>query len=198
MNKKENQNEFYSPVPYIMVTILICAVLLCVVFSILYNCNNQGWMMSCAITFGVIAYHFFIRFVSPMIIVAVSHKKYDYKSRWFRQKSWEPSLYSLIKVKNWKNKMAMFTFDPREFSTKLHSYDEIINNMCHAELVHELIVLLSFTSLFFAIPFGTFWVFMITAIAAAVLDMSFVILQRYNRPKVVKIIERKEIHQSFD
>lgn len=190
MGAKDKHNEFYSPMPRAMRIIMMSAIFLCVVFSALYHREEQDWMLSCAITFGVIAYHFFIRFLSPVLITVVSHKKYDYRNIWFRQKKWELYLYELINVKKWKSMVARFTYAPGEFSTKLHSYQEIVNNMCHAELVHELIVLLSFTSLLFAIPFGSFIVFLLTAIAAAMLDMQFVILQRYNRPRVIKILER--------
>ena len=80
------------------------------------------------------------------------------------------------------------TYDPREFSLEMHSMEEIVNNMCHAEAVHKLIALLSFTSLFFVIPFGAFPVFLITAILAAAFDLTFVIIQRYNRPRVMRLI----------
>ena len=77
--------------------------------------------------------------------------------------------------------------DP-EFSLKIHSMEEIVNNMCHAEAVHELIMLLSFTTLFFSIPLGAFPAFLITAIIAASIDMVFVIIQRYNRPRVMRLV----------
>lgn len=145
-------------------------------------------MLSAAITVGVIAYHIIIRFLSPVILVACFHKKYVCRNWWFHEHLWEQKLYHILKVKQWKK---AFTYDPSEFSMRVHSLEEIVNNMCHAELVHELIVVLSFTSLLFAIPFGSFFVFLITATMAAIFDMSFVILQRYNRPRVIRLMERK-------
>lgn len=56
----------------------------------------------------------------------------------------------------------------------------------------ELIVVLSFTSLLFAVPFGAFWVFLITAVLAALLDSTFVLLQRYNRPRMVRLMEKQK------
>ena len=67
---------------------------------------------------------------------------------------------------------------------------QIVLNMCHAELVHELIIVLSFTSLFFAIPFGALPVFLITALLAALFDGIFVIIQRYNRPRIAALAKR--------
>ena len=182
---RNKENEYYSPVPKVMVITMLAGIAFCFIFTLLYKTANQRWMLSCAITFGVIAYHIVIRFLAPVILVAIFHKKYDHLSWWFQERKWEPEFYRLIKVKKWKVKA--FTYDPSEFSLKLHSLQEIINNMCHAELVHELIVLLSFTSLLFAIPFGAFVVFLITATLAALFDMTFVILQRYNRPRVVNV-----------
>ena len=63
--------------------------------------------------------------------------------------------------------------------------------MCHAELVHEVIVALSFTALLPAIPFGEFPVFLITAVLAAAFDSMFVMVQRYNRPRIVMILGRR-------
>ena len=176
-----------------MLSVMVITIVLCIIFAVLYRANGFGWMLSCAITFGTVSYHIIIRFLSPVILTALFRKKYDYRSPWFRQRKWEKKFYDLLQVGRWKTKA--FTYDPSEFSPKIHSFEEIANNMCHAEAVHELIVLLSFTSLFFAVPFGSFAVFLITAVLAAVFDMSFVIIQRYNRPKAVKIIERKREHR---
>ena len=172
-----------------MVVTMIAGIILCIISAISYQAFDQKWMLSCAITFGVIAYHMAIRFLAPVILVAIFHRKYDYRSWWFQERKWESGFYQLIKVKNWKAKT--FTYDPREFSMKIHSLEEIINNMCHAELVHELIVFLSFTALLFAIPFGALVVFLITAVLAALFDLTFVILQRYNRPRVVNLLARR-------
>ena len=85
----------------------------------------------------------------------------------------------------------MPTYDPKVFDSKLHTWDEIAQAMCQAELVHEVIVLLSFLPLFAAIPFGAFPVFLITSLISALYDLSFVIMQRYNRPRVVRIFEKR-------
>lgn len=188
--KFSKKDELYSPVPRATVEIFIVMILLCVLFAKLYINSGITWMFSCAITFGTIAYHFVIRFLAPPVICIFTRKKYDYKKWWFRQRSWEPKLFEKLRVRDWKD--TSLTYDPREFSTKVHTLEEIVNNMCHAEVVHEFIFLMSFTSLLFAIPFGAFIVFLITAIAAALFDLTFVIIQRYNRPRVVKLMERKQ------
>lgn len=182
------QNEFYSPLPNAIRSVMLGGMGLCIVFAGLYYTKDQGWMLSCAVTFGTTAYHIAIRLLSPVLLTVCFHKKYNYRAWWFQQKKWESAFYERIKVKRWKRKV--FTYDPSQFSTKIHSFEEIVNNMCHAEAVHELNGLLSFTSLLFAVIFGTFFVFLITAILAALFDLIFVIIQRYNRPRVIVLMER--------
>ena len=77
-------------------------------------------------------------------------------------------------------------FDPRK-----HSWDEIAQAMCQAELVHETIALLSFLPLLAVRWFGSFGVFLITSVLSALLDLMFVTMQRYNRPRVVRLAEKQ-------
>lgn len=91
----------------------------------------------------------------------------------------------------------MPTYDPSAFDTKQHTLEDICIAMCHSELVHETIAVLSFLPLFAAIPFGAFPVFLITSLVAAAFDLSFVIVQRYNRPRVVRLIERQKKKESL-
>ena len=178
-----------------MASVMTGSFLLCCLSAAAYYSLQREWMLSCAITFGVTAYHLMIRFLSPVILMAVFRRKYDCRSRWFSQKKWEPGLYGFLKVKEWKEKASVFTYDPSEFSMEIHTLPEIAENMCHAEAVHELIVVLSFTSLLFAIPFGAFPVFLVTAVLAALMDMQFVIMQRYNRPRILRLMERRGIRK---
>ena len=52
-------------------------------------------------------------------------------------------------------------------------------------------IILSLSTLLFAIPWGKFWIFLITAIAAMIFDSQFIIIQRYNRPRVIKVLEKR-------
>ena len=90
---------------------------------------------------------------------------------------------------DWKRKMP--TYDPELFNPRKHSWDKIAQAMCQSELVHETIVMLSFLPIFASIWFGSAWVFIITSMLGAFIDMIFVIMQRYNRPRIIEIIKRK-------
>lgn len=56
--------------------------------------------------------------------------------------------------------------------------------------MHEIIIPLSFVPVIAARWFGVLPVFLITSVLAAGMDLLFVILQRYNRPRVEAIMAR--------
>ena len=86
----------------------------------------------------------------------------------------------------------MPTYKPEYFSIKEHTWDEIAQAMCQAELVHETIVIFSLVPMLFCVLWGSFWIFFITSLLAALFDLSFVVMQRYNRPRVVKIAMKEK------
>ena len=86
----------------------------------------------------------------------------------------------------------MPSYNPEIFSNKKHTWDEIAQSMCQSELVHETNIILSFVPLIASIYFGSFCVFLITSVCGAVFDLLFVIMQRYNRPRIVKIALRQK------
>lgn len=143
-----------------------------------------GWLLSCAISFGTTFYHFAMR----LLVGSCIPNAFNHRSAWFQPSAFENKLYRLIRVKKWKDRIP--TYDPRLFSMKENTPEQIANNMCQAEVVHEVIILLSFVPMLFAIPWGSFFVFLITSVLAAALDTVFVILQRYNRPRLVRLINK--------
>lgn len=163
-------------------------------FGIAYGLSGVKWLLPLAITFGTGAYHLLMRFLGPGVLWLFCRRRYDPHSRWFRPRAWENALYDKLKVRRWKNHIS--AYDPGEFDLKQHTLEEILNNMCHAEAVHETIMLLSLTSVGLAIPFGEWPVFCLTAVASALVDGVFVILQRYNRPRIMMILERREARRA--
>lgn len=147
------------------------------------------WMLSFAITYGTFFYHFAMRLLVGHILDRTMQNKADYRKAWYQLRTWETKLYKRLNVRKWKRKMP--TYDPSLFDPKLHSWEEIVQAMCQAELVHEVIAVLSFLPLLAAIPFGSFFVFLSTSLLAALFDLSFVIMQRYNRPRILKLLSKK-------
>ena len=63
--------------------------------------------------------------------------------------------------------------------------------MAKSEIDHWVNEAISISTLLFAILWGELWVFLISAIAAMIFDSQFIIIQRYNRPRIVKILEKQ-------
>ena len=166
----------------------LIACLLCAVFVLLYHFFPRNLFLSLAITAGTTGYHLVMRLLVGWLITLICRKPQNPDGFWFRQKSFERKLYRFLRVRRWKNNMP--TYSPEEFSFEQNTPEQIIQNSCKAELVHEWIICASFLPLLASILWGAFPVFLITSLLAAGLDCCFVIMQRYNRPRLQQYLKR--------
>ena len=180
----------------IIITVAVLFLFLTALFCFIYFQTGSNAVFSCAITFGTIAYHFVMRLCVGGVFNKLMNNKADYTKKWYQQRQCEKQLYKKLKVKQWKNKMV--TFDPDLFDPEKHSLDEIVQAMCQAELVHETIIILSFVPILASVRVGALPVFVITSVLAACLDLVSVIIQRFNRPRVIKLIEREKTENAAD
>lgn len=155
---------------------------------LLYRYYPLGILESLAITCGTVFYHFSMRLLVGAVVPAFVREGAE-NGIWFRQKRFEPPLYRALRVKQWKKYLP--TYAPESFDLKQHSLEEVIHTCCCSEAVHEWIMLLSFLPVLTIPVFGTPWVFWVTSTLAALFDGCFVILQRYNRPRLIRILERE-------
>ena len=155
------------------------------ILALLYMKTSCGVLLSLAITFGTITYHFAMRLLTGLVFQLVMHNRADYRKKWFQVSQREMVLYDKLKVKQWKQKMP--TYDAELFNPRIHTWDEIAQAMCQAELVHETIVVLSFLPIIEGIWFGAYSIFIVTSVLSAGFDMMFVMIQRYNRQRIMKI-----------
>ena len=176
--------------PLIMKVSAAVAVLGFAALTVLYRILPHPHILSAAVTLCTTAYHFLMRLAVGYIIPRVTRYDFDYHSRWFLPRKWEASLYRKTNVKFWKGKIP--TYAPEQFSLKTNSLHRVIQNTCGAEIVHEIIMVLSFLPLVLVPFLGVFPVFFITSALAALYDSIFVIAQRYNRPRLVRILEKQE------
>ena len=154
--------------------------------GILQITTGNTILVSFTVTFGTISYHLCIRLLIGAIYNLTMNNHADYNKKWFISRKWEQKLYKVLRVKQWKNKMP--TYHEEVFDPQIHSWEEIAQAMCQSELVHETNILISFFPIIMVKWFGSFWVFFMTSLMAALFDLSFVILQRYNRPRIVKLL----------
>ena len=162
-----------------------------VILTILYKKTTCGILLPLAITSGTIAYHFVMRLMVGLAFHATMQNQADYRKRWYQVSKREMAVYEKLKVKQWKRRMP--TYEPALFDPRLHTWEEIVQAMCQAELVHETIAVLSFLPILAGIWFGEYPVFIVTSVLSAACDMVFVIMQRYNRQRVMKLLNRKSV-----
>lgn len=158
-------------------------------FSALYRKTTCNIFLSLAITFGTISYHAVMRLLVGLAFRAVMQNRADYKKCWYQAGRREMAFYEKLNIKSWKRRMP--TFDRALFDPRVHTWAEIAQAMCQAELVHETIVFLSFLPIAAGVRFGAYPVFIATSVFAAGCDILFVMMQRYNRQRIQKLLERE-------
>ena len=183
-----------SKFPLVMKSIAVSATVATVLFAAAYRKWQASWLLTLAISFGTTAYHFLMRLAVGYLLLKLTNYDFDYRNVWFQPRKWEPAFFKKLQVRKWKGQIP--TYAPEQFSLEKHTTYRIIQNMCGAELVHEIIMVLSFLPLLAVPLFGTFYVFLITSLLAALYDSIFVMAQRYNRPRLVRIYERQEAKAS--
>ena len=150
--------------------------------------TNNGVLEVLAITIGITLYHFAMRLAVGEIINAVMKNKLEHIGVWFRERRFEKKLYKFLRVRRWKKYVP--TYSPETFDASTKTVKELIGATCQAEIVHEVIMAFSLLPIVL-IPFlGGAIAIIITSVLSALIDCIFVILQRYNRPKLLKIMER--------
>ena len=142
-----------------------------------------------AITCGTIAYHLLMRLLVGLVYSRTMKNRADCTKRWYRVGRREAAFYEWIGVRKWKKRMP--SYDVSAFDPKIHTWSEIAQAMCQAELVHETIIPLSFLPIAAGKYFGAYPVFIITSVLSALFDVMFVVMQRYNRPRVLRLAERE-------
>ncbi len=178
--------KYKSNLSLIMTRAAAASGILTLLFFGIFHWLHWGWLEAAAITCITIFYHFAMR----LVVGTVIPNSFDYRNIWFQPKVFEARLYRFLQVKRWKDRIP--TYNPQLFSLAENSLEQIVNHICQAEVVHLTIILLSFVPLLFSLIWQNLFVFLITSILAALVDTVFVILQRYNRPRLVRLMEKQQ------
>ena len=147
----------------------------------------RSWLLPAVLTAATTCYHFSMRLLVGLVVPKLFANA-DPNCRWFRARPFEEKLYAFLRIRRWKKYVP--TYAPDTFSMD-RPLEEIARTMCISELVHCFIVPLSFVPLLLVIPFGELPVFLSTSLIAAGIDCVFVLLQRYNRPRVLRLLARR-------
>ncbi len=177
-----------GPAIFMYCVIAVTALTAAVCFLLYYgNLLPHGALLWTGITAFTVMYHLWLRIIMGNVTKLFP---LHYRQRWFRERSFEKKLYRLLRIRKWKEKVL--SYDPAAFSVENHTLEEIARAMTKAETDHWINVLISLSTLLFAIPWGVFPIFLVTAVAAILFDAQFIVVQRYNRPLVLRLIDRKK------
>lgn len=179
-----------GPAIFMHSVIGITLIISIICFYIYYSGTNiSKVILWTGIVCFTIMYHFWVRIIMGNIS-KLFKKHINYKQWLFKERKFEKNLYKFLKVKDWKDKAL--TYNPESFSLKEHSLEEIVNTMAKSEVDHWINEAISISTMFFGLIWGKTWIFVLTAIAAMIFDGQFIVIQRYNRPRIIKILERQE------
>ena len=168
----------------VALTAIIAAVCFIVHYSGIYKSALILW--TGIVTF-MILYHFGLRILFGNITKLF---KIDSNHPWYRQRAFEKKLYKLLKVRKWKDKVL--TFEPEMYDFEKRTLEQLANTMAKSELDHWINEIISVVSIFFLFIWGCPAAFIISAIAAMIFDAQFIVVQRYNRPIVLKLDARRK------
>ncbi len=184
---KEKQKKS-GPAVFMDVVIILMLLTAAVCFVLYYaKFAYHSAVLWTGIAAFTIIYHF-----KGRLIMGEQTKKWGirYDHPFFRERKFERKLYKLLRVRAWRGKIL--TYDPAAFDVKAHTYEEIAYAMCKAETDHWINELISLSTLIFGLIWGNMWIFALSAVVGMAFDMQFILVQRYNRPTVLRLINRKK------
>jgi len=181
-----------GPAIFMYSVIAISLIISVICFGMFYGGKTESVaVLRTGIVFFIIMYHMWVRIIMGNVS-KLFRKHINYKQWWFKERKFEKKLYKFLRVKDWKGKAL--TYNPEQFSVKDNSPEQLLDTMTKSEVDHWINEAISVGAMFFIIPWGKYipgFLFIVTAIAAMIFDSQFIIIQRYNRPRVIKLIERE-------
>ena len=160
----------------------------------------ERFLMSLPVFFGQ-----FFRFAFIVVVVGTSafylgqllpRKNFDYRHAPFAPFGWEDGgrIYTKIRIQRWKDKVPdMSQYVKSAFRKRITVFrsaeylEELVLETCVAEFVHFVLILLS--PVFLILMEGEArW---ICALLYAFGNLPFILIQRYNRPRLVMLMDRQ-------
>lgn len=182
------KQKLSGPAIFMYSVMALTAAIAAVCFILYYlSIFENGIVLWSGIVSFMILYHFGLRILFGKIT-----KKFniDYNHPWYHHRKFEEWLYRGVMIRKWKDKVL--TFEPELYDVKTRTLDQLATTMSKSELDHWINELISIVSISFALLWGEWAIFIGTAVIAMLFDAQFIAVQRYNRPIVLKLIEREK------
>jgi len=171
--------------------IITCLIFLAFAISLpSFIITKNAVLEAITISIGITLYHFIMRLSVGVVVNIFMKNNANHNNFWFREKNFEKKLYKFLHVRKWKKYLP--TYDLDTFNVDKKTIEEIIGATCQAEVVHQIIMVFSLLPITLIPILGGAIVIIITSILSMLFDCLFVILQRYNRPRLVKVMQRHQ------
>ena len=169
-----------------MYCVIAVTLLLSVACFVLYYANivRHTAVLWTGVTVFTSLYQFGLRILFGNV---TKHLPIRHTQRWFRELPFERRLYGLLRIRRWKEKVL--TYDPDAYNVQKHTLCELANTMCKSEVDHWINVIISLSTVLFGLIWGKLWIFALAAMVAILFDAQFIVVQRYNRPVVLRCIK---------
>ncbi len=171
---------------------LILSILNCV-----FGNYNVGYVEIVGLILLAIVLSIIIDGICALFVRAIKVKEFNYNNTFFKEKKFERKFYEKLKIRAWKDKIpelgkTLKFFDKTKVQEKASSdyLMGFINETCIAELMHTLSLFCAFLLLIF-LPKQYFWgISFPVCIINFFLQIPPIIVQRYNRPKLLLAYKR--------
>lgn len=171
------------------IIIEICTILFVFCFIVYYTgyFKNEVVLYT-GVTAFTIVYQLGLRLLFGVLTTSFKNKL-NTKQFLFKERKFEKKLYEILKVKKWKKRAL--TYDPEAFNLRKNTKKQVLQTMLKSELDHWINELISLSTLAFALIWGEFGIFLVTCILAMLFDGQFILIQRFNRPRVERLIDKE-------
>lgn len=182
-----NKPKLSGSAVFMYSTMVLTALAAALCLSLHYcSITASGVVLWTGIVAFMILYHFGLRILMGKV---TAHLPISPDWQLYRPLPFEKKLYRLLRVKQWKG--HVLTFEPENFDLQTRTLEQVAQTMCKSELDHWINEGISVTSIAFSLLWGQFPIFLATALAAMVFDAQFIVVQRFNRPKVLRLLQRR-------
>ena len=172
------------------IIIEICTILFVFCFIVYYTGYfKNDVVLYTGVTAFIIVYQLGLRLLFGVLTTSFKDKLTT-KQFLFKERKFEKKLYEVLKVKKWKKRAL--TYDPEAFNLRKNTKKQVLQTMLKSELDHWINELISLSTLLFALIWGEFGIFLVTCILAMLFDGQFILIQRFNRPRVERLIEKED------
>ena len=171
------------------IIIEICTILFVFCFIVYYTGYfKNDVVLYTGVTAFTIVYQLGLRLLFGVLTTSFKNKL-NTKQFIFKERKFEKKLHEVLKVKKWKKRAL--TYDPEAFNLRKNTKKQVLQTMLKSELDHWINELISLSTLAFALIWGEFGIFLVTCILAMLFDGQFILIQRFNRPRVERLIEKE-------